>query len=124
MPQLVAWFAGATVVLFLGTSVAIFGFGYYEPGWDRAYALKLAMLIGIALTAIGTVAYALMSIARRSRSTQLQALIAGAIFQTCMIGVIEGIKHVAPTYNSLITAAIVAALLGAASRYLVRRHAP
>jgi len=54
MPQLVAWFASATVVLFLGTSVAIFGFGYYEPGWGREYALKLALFIGIALTALST----------------------------------------------------------------------
>src|SRR5258708_1770977 len=114
MARFVAWLAGAIVVLLLGSSVAIFGLGYFEPGWGRAYALQVAVFVSAALAVIGAAAYTVVSIARHFHPTLLQALVAGALFQLCLFGAIEGIQRAAPALDSLAMAAVIAAALGAA----------
>jgi hypothetical protein len=122
MSRVATWFVGAVAVAFLGAAIAIFGLDYYEPGFGRAYSMKLASLFGLALAAVGAIAYAAANFARRTHPTLLQALIAGVIFQMLLIVAIEGSKHFVPNLNSIVMAAVIAVMLGAASSFVVSRR--
>jgi hypothetical protein len=122
MSRIATWFVGAVAVAFVGSAIAIFGLDYYEPGFGRAYSMKLASLFGLELAAVGAVTYAATNFTRRTHPTLLQALVAGVIFQMLLIVAIEGSKHFAPYLNSIVIAAVIAAMLGAASSFVVRRR--
>jgi hypothetical protein len=122
MSRVAAWFIGAVVVAFGVSAVVIFGFDYYEPGFGRTYSMQLASGFGLALAAVGAAAYAAVTSARRTKPTTRQAFIAGAFFQILLFAAIEGSKRFAPELNSLVMAAVTAALLGVVSSFIVGRH--
>jgi xanthine/uracil permease len=122
MKLVATWYIAAVAVALVGSAVVIFGFDYYEPGFGRAYSMQLASLFGLSFAIVGAIAYAAANFARRTTPTTLQAFIAGAVFQSLLFAAIEGSKRFAPQFNSLVSAAVMAALLGVASSFMVGRH--
>ena len=122
MSRIAAWLAGALGAMVLGDVIVIVAFDYYEPGFGRFGTLQIALMIGVALGAIGGLGYGVTSFVRRAFQTPRRALLAGVLFQVCLFAAIEGIKYGASSFNSLFTAALLAAVLGVASSFLFIDH--